>query len=300
MPLPTKNSLAFPFPMLDGNIPIWNGSDFCLGNQLVKVLEYGANNNGWTDDLTEFHEETAGENHFIDKASRQHALDQIQNYVKGKNAIILEIGCSSGFMLDAMQKLFSKHIIIGSDVVRTPLIKLSQKIHGIPLLRFDLVDCPLPDNSVDVVVMLNVLEHIENDLGALRQVKRILKHGGIAIIEVPAGPNLYDIYDKLLMHYRRYSIACLQKKVKTAGFDIKKKSHLGFFIYPGFWFVKQRNKRLLEKSVIAQQQQVEKNIRDTGNNKILDGLMQLELLFGKKITYPIGVRCLMTCKKPVL
>src|SRR3989338_905419 len=140
MPLPTKNSLAFPFPMVDGNNPIWNGSDFCLGNQLVKVLEYGANNNGWTDDLTEFHEETAGENHFIDKASRQHALDQIQNYVKGKNAIILEIWCSSGFMLDAMQKLFSKHIIIGSDVVRTPLIKLSQKIHGIPLLRFDLVD----------------------------------------------------------------------------------------------------------------------------------------------------------------
>jgi SAM-dependent methyltransferase len=63
------------------------------------------------------------------------------------------------------------------------------------LLHFDLRHCPLPDGSFDGVILLNVLEHIKEDAAALRQIARILKPGGIAAIEVPAGRGLYDIYD---------------------------------------------------------------------------------------------------------
>lgn len=289
---------SFQFPVINGKIPIWKNNNFYLNDEILKVLEYSVNNAGWTDELTEFHEETAGENHFIDTASRENALKQTQQYVQDKEStVILEVGCSSGFMLKTLRDAFPKSTVIGTDVVRAPLIKLSKEISNVPLLLFDLVNCPLPDNCVDAVVMLNVLEHIENDLGALQQVMRILKPGGVVVIEVPAGPNLYDIYDKILMHYRRYTLSSLQKQTEAAGFTITKKSHLGFFMYPGFWFVKQRNKRLSNESLAIQQQEIEKNIQSTGDNKILHTLMRFELFLGKKISYPIGIRCLMTCVK---
>lgn len=293
-------SLPFNLPPVSENseAPIWNGKSFSIGNQNLQLLEYGFNNDGWNDDLTSFHEENAGENHFIDKASRNYALGQIKRHIQNKPATILEIGCSSGFMLNAMQKSFPNALVMGADVVREPLIKLGQTMPNTPLMRFNLIECPLPDNCVDVVVMLNVLEHIENDAEALRQVKRILKPDGVAVLEVPAGPQLYDAYDKILMHYRRYTLKQLRELAIAQGFSIQNQSHLGFLLYPGFAFVKKRNKRLLSESEAMQKQAVEKNIQSTGSNKLLDLLMKTELVLGQLMSYPIGIRCLMTCKKP--
>jgi SAM-dependent methyltransferase len=293
-------SLPFALPPVElgGENPIWNGDGFLVGEQRIPILEYGFNNSGWTDALTSFHEDTAGDNHFIDNASRQYALQQVQQHIPNKSGVVLEVGCSSGFMLDLMRKALPNVVVIGADVVRAPLLKLSADLPNTPLLRFSLVDCPLPDNSIDAVVMLNVLEHIEDDIGALRQVKRILKPGGVAVIEVPAGPHLYDVYDKILMHYRRYSLKELREKILAQGFQIKKQSHLGFFLYPGFQFVKRRNQRLTSETEALQKKAVEENIRQTKDNKLLDALMQIELQLGKWISYPIGIRCLMTCVKP--
>jgi len=107
--------------------------------------------------------------------------------------------------------------LIGSDYVRGPLEEVARRLPDVPLLQFDLVKCPLPDASVDVVVLLNVLEHIEDDVGAVRQLARILKPGGAVVIEVPAGPHLYDVYDKVLMHYRRYRLSGLKRLLRAAG-----------------------------------------------------------------------------------
>ena len=106
---------------------------------------------------------------------------------------------------------------------------------------------------MDAVVTLNVLEHIDDDERALRQIHRILKPGGLAVIEVPAGPQLYDVYDKLLMHHRRYTLCGLSRLARTVGFELLTQSHLGVFVYPAFWLVKQRNKRFLSEAEAIQQ-----------------------------------------------
>jgi SAM-dependent methyltransferase len=187
---------------------------------------------------------------------------------------------------------------MGADVVLGPLLNLAKASPELPLLHFDLTSCPLPDNCIDIAILLNVLEHIEDDALAVRQLFRILRPGGIAVIEVPAGPELYDIYDELLMHYRRYNMSGLMHLFSDAGFSVLRKSHLGFFLYPGFFLVKQlrRKKRadIPEEEIAAL---VSENINRTGDNPLLYALMRFELMLGKIVSYSFGIRCLITVQK---
>lgn len=284
-------------PLREGEAsPRWDGNAFYVGDRRRPFLEYTANREGWTDNLTKFHEETAGEDHFIDRASRHLAIRELRRRVTSATPVILEVGCSSGFLLRLLRQNFPSSLLIGSDVVSGPLYELAQQLPE-PLLQFDIVKCPIPDNVVDAVVMLNVLEHVDDDEAALRQVYRILTPGGYLIIEVPAGPQLYDVYDKMLLHRRRYKLSQLTALAKKAGFDIVRKSHLGCFLYPGFWLVKQRNKRLFHLDPSAVEKVVGQNIRSTGGNPLLEPAMKFELWLGRYISYPFGIRCLLTCRK---
>lgn len=291
------------FPPLSDTkeIPRWTGRGFQIGDRLFPILSYETSTSGWTDDLTVFHEKAAGSSHFIDLASRHHAISQVAQYASETSPVILDIGCSSGFLLADLKTAFPKAHVMGADVVLGPLLNLAKTSPEIPLLHFDLTRCPLPDNSVDVVVLLNVLEHIENDALAVQRLFHILKPGGIAVIEVPAGPELFDIYDELLMHYRRYKLPELSRLFLSAGFSVLNQSHLGFFLYPGFFAVKQlrRKKRAdIPEEEIATL--VSQNINQTGGNPLFHALMKMELAIGKAISYPFGIRCLLTAQKPFL
>jgi SAM-dependent methyltransferase len=289
----------FPWPALPGSdeAPVWTGDGFNLAGRRLAVLSYATGQSGWTDDLTSFHEDTAGSNHPIDRASREVALAGLQHLVS-EVPVILEVGSSSGFLLRLGRERLPRAQWIGSDYVRTPLEKLSSELPAVPLLHFDLLHCPLPDNSVDAVVLLNVLEHIEHDDAALRQVFRILRPGGVAVIEVPAGPALYDIYDELLMHFRRYTKHGLEQLVRAAGFDVLTSSHLGAFLYPPFYAVKQWNKRHAARKETVQREVVGEEIRSTASSKVLAGLLAVELQLGKRVSWPFGIRCVLTCRKP--
>ena len=254
---------------------------------------------GWTDDLTDFHEDTAGANHPMDVASRTHAAAQLKEHLSAARPIILEIGCSSGFMLQQIQRLLPQALVVGADYVWGPLKKLSEEIPDLPIIQCDLTRCPVPDGSLDAVVLLNVLEHVRDDGGAVQQLFQIVKPGGIVVIEVPAGPHLYDVYDKMLLHFRRYSLGSISTLLQRAGFEIVKKSHLGFFVYPPFWLVKKRNKRFLQEDESTQKRVVAENIRDTRSSWLFRNVMNFEILLGRFVSYPAGIRCLLTCRKPV-
>ena len=294
----SPHSLPWSLPPIepDGIVPIWDGMRYQIGTDFTTVLEYGFNQSGWNDVLTSFHEDTAGSDHFIDVASRDHALSQVKKYISGKSPVLLEIGCSSGFMLKQLAQNNVSGTTIGADIVKEPLEQLAKNLPGIPLLRFDLLKCPLPDNSIDALVALNVLEHIENDLLAVKQLFRILRPGAVAIIEVPAGPELYDNYDRMLKHFRRYEIRGLKSLFVQAGFKVEEASHLGCFIYPGFWAVKQLSK-LRTKGEIDENA-VKASIGKTRGNPLMKVVTDIELTLGKHLLYPFGIRCLLTCSKP--
>ena len=291
-------SLPFKLPVRQGSteIPLWTGTGFKIGDALFPVLEYSVNFAGWSDDLTTLHEESAGDAHPIDQASRSDAIRQLQLCLKGNPApVILEIGCSSGFLLKEISLALPHAVLVGADVVNEPLYRLAEKLPNVPLMRFDLLKCPLPDATFDAVVLLNVLEHIEDDTEALRRITCLLKPGGFVIIEVPAGPHLYDAYDKALMHFRRYAMSDLVAKIEKSGLVVSCKSHLGFLVYPAFAYVKRRNQKSHHNdadSVVAKQ------AKDTASSFLMRTAMRLESLLARFVSFPTGIRCLITARKP--
>ncbi len=295
--------MEFKFPTPPGYLeePVWTGDGFQIGEEKVQILKYTQCSSGWDASLTEFHEkEVEAGDYYIDRASRLHAQFELEKTNRDKNAIILEIGSSSGYLLRDIKKIFPEKILIGSDCIPEPLEKIAKNIAGIPLLQFDLIDCPFPDNCIDVIIALNVLEHIEDDETALQQIYRILKPGGYAILEMPANQDLYDFFDEQLKHFRRYNLNQFCKLASKLKFSIIRASHFGFFIYPAFKFVKLRNKRRGKENSDYSKTNVKELIHMGGvfNDYFLFWIMFIEIHLGKIIRYPTGIRCLLTLRKP--
>ncbi|MCX6253816.1 MAG: class I SAM-dependent methyltransferase [Bacteroidia bacterium] len=275
--------------------PKWDGLNFVFGDQCTPVLEFSENFEGWSDSLTALHEEVAGDSHPIDLASRNNALAQVRKIMPSAQTVIMEIGCSSGLLIRDLARFFPLAVILGVDVVKEPLYRLASSFPGIPLLRFDLLQCPLPNQIVDVIVMLNVLEHIEDDVRALQKAYDLLKPDGYLIIEVPAGPYFYDAYDAELHHFRRYSVSELHGKLTQVGFNVCKESHLGFILFPAFAAVKFMNKW----SPFRKNKAI---VREQVGSTVSNGLVKLAMKFESKhlsnFQLPFGVRALITVRKP--
>ncbi|MBY0376347.1 MAG: class I SAM-dependent methyltransferase, partial [Bryobacteraceae bacterium] len=178
---------AFPNPAGGPDAVSWEQGVFRYGDCSTTVLKYAVGDSGWNEDLTSLHEESTSADHFMAVASRRHAIERLNHWLP-QEAIVLEIGCSSGHLLQDLQVLRPSLNLIGSDFIVEPLERLSNLLPSVPFIQFDLTQCPLPDECVDGIISLNVLEHIEDDVKAIQQMFRIVVPGGYCIIEVPAGP----------------------------------------------------------------------------------------------------------------
>ena len=160
---------------------------------------------------------------------------------------ILEVGCGHGNL--------TEHLLAGGDVVATDLddvalTRIRTAMSGydnLEIHRWDMLD-PLPHlragAPIDSIVCLNVLEHIEDEHGALINARRILEPSkGRLLLLVPAHPALYGPIDEKLGHYRRYTKKTLSAALTRAGFKIEHTQWLNMFGMSG-WFL---NARILKR-----------------------------------------------------
>lgn len=144
-------------------------------------------------------------------------------------ASILEAGCGWGINLRALEA--AGYEVTGLDVSRRALERLDQPDRL--LIEADL-SLRLPDNlpSYDCVLALDVVEHIDEDSEALRELGRLLKPGGRAIVSVPSLPDLYSEFDAIQGHRRRYTAQSLHACLEGAGFAVEN------ILWWGQWMVK--------------------------------------------------------------
>ena len=292
------NSMAYPPVAIGEDAPVWSGKAFMRAGQPVRVLAYDVGESGWSDELTELHESaTESGTHFIDKASRRRAINELKRTLGSRHASIMEVGCSAGHLLADMRESLPNASLTGGDYTLGTLVKLGAKMPDIPLVRFNLADSPLPSDTYDAMVLLNVLEHIEDDVAAVRHIARMLKPGGVAVIEVPAGPELFDDYDRELKHFRRYKLPDLCKMIESAGLKIERRNYLGALIYPAFYLAKKRSQSS-PRPAAEREQHVTKAIGATSRlNPVGHAVMALEEAMSRMVEFPRGIRCVVTARK---
>lgn len=264
---------------------------------LAYVDETQVEEAGWSAELEALHEE-ATRIHFLDVWTRAAALDELAG--EPPRAVLADLGCSSGHMLEDLAASYPCAQLVGVDIVRTALARAHAKVPRAALFLASVTELPFADATLDGVVALNVLEHLPEDEAALAEIRRVLAPGGIAVVVVPANPQLYDFYDVHLRHERRYARGELTRKAGAAGLHTLRRSYLGGPIYPAFWLMKKLNRlRHRRASSDRQRELVATSIARTQHSRVGTLSCRLERRWlGMGRTFSFGIRELIVLESP--
>ena len=210
---------------------------------LWAILYYAASGKIYVEDAT------GGE--ILDRLNRaprfnQWMADVIRPYVGDR---VLEIGAGTG---NLSMHLMPRSIYWASDINRHYLDYLLKLRASRPYMRVGYTDAADASTypagqAFDTVVCLNVIEHIQDDIGALRNIQTALADGGRAIVLVPYGPWLFGTLDEVLGHYRRYTPDELSAVCAEAGFHVDHIIRFNKSGVPAWWF----NCRILHRKTFG-------------------------------------------------
>ena len=146
-----------------------------------------------------------------------------------KRARVLEVGCGTGHNL-AMLGEFGKLDACELDAIARGMA--SDRL-GRPVLEARLPDLSMfKAGSYDLIALLDVLEHVPDDLGSLKAIRRLLKPGGALVLTVPANKWMWSAHDVAHHHFRRYTKGELARLFRQAGYDIKLHSYFNTLLFP--------------------------------------------------------------------
>jgi 2-polyprenyl-3-methyl-5-hydroxy-6-metoxy-1,4-benzoquinol methylase len=158
---------------------------------------------------------------------------------------VLDAGCGQGTLLEMLARRYPSVQLSGSELSETALEACRRQlpnatIYGMDLLKDDVLD----EHRCDVVISVQVLEHIEDDLLALRKLRQLCRRH--VLVSVPGGK--LDAHGQRNGHYRHYTKQSLCAVMRTAGFDVTRTFSCG---WPVHSLVYRYAVRALPSSVVA-------------------------------------------------
>jgi SAM-dependent methyltransferase len=217
--------------------------------------------------------------------------DIIKKYAKQSNGElrILDAGCGPG----GTTSFFSEFGQLYGTDFSTQALKHAIGKNLQNVFKSDLTALPLQSEKFDIIIALDVIEHIENDLGVLKELKRILLQDGVLIITVPAFQFLWSEHDLAVSHVRRYSISSLTRILKESNFTISRISYFISFFFPFVVIY-----RILKKPNTKRKNPRPNAVKFPKNiNIILKKLAFLENEILKMMNLPFGVSIVCVAKK---
>lgn len=211
-------------------------------------------------------------------------------YKIGKNSKILDYGCGSGFLAGILQE--RGYDTSGVDV--SPEAIEFGKDKGIKNLSIvSGVKTNYPDASFDLVLAMDVIEHVEDDYLVMMELARILKPDGLAIITIPAYQWMWGVQDEVAHHFRRYTMKSFLKLVKsTPGLKVVRKTYFNTFLFPPAALV-----RIASKIFKLKSRESDFDINNAFLNKLFYTIFNLEAQLLSCINYPFGVSILIVLEK---
>jgi SAM-dependent methyltransferase len=143
-------------------------------------------------------------------------------------ARILDAGCGSG---RNMLELVRFGTVTGVELSQTSVDLARERGMG-EVVAGSVLEMPFADDSFDLAVSLDVIEHLEDDLTALREIRRTVAPGGALLVTVPAYQWLWSGHDEINHHHRRYTRRSLQSVAERAGWSQLRTTYFNSLLLP--------------------------------------------------------------------
>lgn len=212
---------------------------------------------------------------------------------------ILDVGCSGGALIKELKD--NGLTVTGCDISQKA-IKLCKKKGLKDVVCCDCTKLPFKNNYFDYVIASDVLEHIKDDLGTVKEWVRVLKKKGKIIIFVPAFMSLWSGHDEVNHHFRRYSKKRLIRAIIESGLDIRQVSYWNFLLFFPVSVIR------FTKRIIRGKDHVRK-IKKTDNkgdlkrlNPVINKILEISLKIENKIIntgvhFPVGISIFVVAQK---
>lgn len=199
---------------------------------------------------------------------------------------ILDVGCGTGANLELLGEYGEAE---GVDV--SPDALAFCRARGLSRVKLGEAEkLPYEDNSFDLVTGLDVVEHLDDDVAGLSEMRRVLRPDGRALLFVPAFMFLWGVQDDVSHHRRRYTIPRLRKVVEEAGFEVERATYANISFFAPILVG-----RALMK-VTGLRPASENNINVSALNGVLGRILGAESAFLRRINFPFGVSALMVAR----
>ena len=216
----------------------------------------------------------------------------------GEQRLVLDIGSGAGNMA---HHLAHYGHVIGIDYNPRPLAVAAQR--GLDVCQGWGDVLPFADNSIDLVALLDTVEHVPDELRMLAECARVLKPGGKLIVTTPAFMWLWSYNDDINNHQRRYTAFGLQQKLEVCGLHVKRMSYNNFFLFPlvaGIRLLRPESPDLDSPHLTedADVYQVEMEPIPEPANTALHAVYWLEAEILQRTSLPFGISILCVAEKP--
>lgn len=209
------------------------------------------------------------------------------------NYKLLDIGCGTGNILLMLQEFGEA---VGVDV--SPVALEFCRTRNLSALHLVTPDdkLPFPDRSFDVTCAFDLLEHIEDDLSFLNEIKRVTQTHGKILLIVPAHPQLWSEHDVALHHKRRYTRKQFELLIRNADLTCSRMTYFNSLLFPVALAYRTFKNLLPKKNSSTVRSEFFIELPSLVNATLLK-LFEMEGAILPKRDIPFGLSLLAVCQK---
>jgi len=214
---------------------------------------------------------------------------EIDNTGLPRTGRVLDVGTSTGANLRLLRDL-GFQAADGLDFSQEAIRYCREKGLGV-VRQGDACHMPFADESFNLALATDIIEHVDDDMEALREIRRVLKSDGKVLITVPAFQILWGLQDRVSQHKRRYIKRDLVDRVERAGFRIEVCYYFNFLLFLPIFI----GRRLID--IFRLNVQSEAQINSPLLNRIFSAIFTVDVAMAPILRPPFGVSILIVAKK---
>jgi SAM-dependent methyltransferase len=214
-------------------------------------------------------------------------VEDICRRVTDRRPRILDVGCGTGANLLMLSEFGDAE---GVDVSEDALAFCRER--GLKNVKLGAAEqLPYEDDTFDLVTALDVVEHLDDDLAGLSEMRRVLRPGGRVLLFVPTFMFLWGLQDDVSNHRRRYRMPELERVLEQAGFEIERTTYANITFFMPILAMR----KLMRLTGIKAES--ENNINVSALNGVLGRVLGAESFVLRYMNIPFGVSGLCVARK---